>query len=105
MNKRNIIKVLMVISVFIIIMGVVGGILVSNELSNIEVSNKNMLVDGTDFTGLIELFIYIGSSVIGFAIGMFSVIIVAIIWIVYGVIVLIVKIINKIKGDKKRNQS
>ena len=103
MNKRNVTRILIVISVFIMIVGVVGGILASNELKNVEVSDRSIYIDGTDFTSLIELFVYIGSSIIGFAIGMFSAIIVAIIWIIYGVIVLIVNIINKIKIRYKQS--
>lgn len=64
---------------------------------------KNVYVDGTDFTIFVNTFGEIGADLFGTFIVIYSILIVGGIWIVYGIVYLIIKIINKCKQKKKLN--
>lgn len=94
MNKK-IKKILVVISIIIIILGIIFGISVSNNLINS--ADNNLYVDGSNFSGIVELTSFMGAKVLGFVIVIYSILLDCVIWIVYGIIILILKLIRKKK--------
>lgn len=102
MNTKKVTKILIIISVIIILMGIFAGKSVNLELKDNSSPKENIYVDGTDFTALSEAFVSIGSSLLGIIITMYFVFAVVVIWIIYGVIILIIKIITKIKEKNIR---
>ena len=86
MNKK-IKKIPVLVSIIIIILGIILGVGVSN--------NINLYVDGKDFSNIMELTSFIGSKVLGFVIVIYSILLDCVIWIVYGIIILILKLIRK----------
>lgn len=92
MNKK-IKKILVVISIIIIILGIIFGISVSNNLINS--ADNNLYVDGSNFLGIMELTSFMGAKVLGFVIVIYSILLDIVIWIVYGIIILILKLIRK----------
>jgi len=101
-KKEKIRKTLMVISILIIGLGIISAINVSNELTNnLGVSdNTAYLVDGSDFSPLAEAFTSLGAMIIGFVVIFYNTCIIVAIWVIYGIILLIIKIKNKIKERK-----
>ena len=97
MRKVNIKKILIIISMIIVSLGIILGLMASNELSNMAPTEK-VYVDGTDFSGLIQLASEIGSKLIGILFVIYSIMIDLIIWITYGMIWLVIKIIKKIQN-------
>ena len=87
MKKIN--KILIIISVVIVILGVFIGIGTSNELLN-SISGEN---------NAIELFGVFGAKIIGTIIIIGSVIIDLLIWLFYGLILLIIRMIKKFKKN------
>ena len=85
MKKIN--KILIIISVVIVVLGVFIGLGTSNELLN-SISGEN---------NAIELFGVFGSKIIGTIIIIGSVIIDLLIWLFYGLILLIIRMIKKFK--------
>ena len=102
MNTKKVTKILIIISVIIILMGIFAGKSVNLELKDNSSPKENIYVDGTDFTALSEAFVSIGSSLLGIIITMYFVFAVVVIWIIYGVIILIIKIITKKKEKNIR---
>lgn len=102
MNTKKVTNILIIISVVIILMGIFAGKSVNLELKDNSSPKENIYVDGTDFTALSEAFVSIGSSLLGIIITMYFVFAVVVIWIIYGVIILIIKIITKIKEKNIR---
>lgn len=94
MNK-NIKKILVVISIIIIILGIIFGISVSNNLINS--ADNNLYVDGSNFSGIVELTSFMGAKVLGFVIVIYSILLDIVIWTIYGIIFLILKLIRKKK--------
>ena len=94
MNK-NIKKILVVISIIIIILGIIFGISVSNNLINS--ADNNLYVDGSNFSGIVELTSFMGAKVLGFVIVIYSLLLDIVIWTIYGIIFLILKLIRKKK--------
>lgn len=101
MNKK-IKKILVVISIIIIILGIIFGISVSNNLINS--ADNNLYVDGSDFSGIVELTSFIGAKVLGFVIVIYSILLDIAIWTIYGIIILILKLIRK-KKVKVKNEN
>lgn len=99
MNNKKIRNILIIISVIIIIIGILIGRSLTLELKDSGMPKENIYVDGTDFTALSETFVSIGSSVLGFVIAMYFALAVVVIWIIYGVIILIIKITTKTKEN------
>ena len=97
MNKKKVIKILIIISVIIIIAGILIGRSVTLEVKESGMPKENVYFDGSDVTELSKGFVKIGSTLIGIVIGIYFAIVVIAIWIIYGIIVLIIKIVNKIK--------
>ena len=102
MNTKKVTKILIIISVIIILMGIFAGKSITLELKDNSSPKENIYVDGTDFTALSEAFVSIGSSLLGIIITMYFAFAVVVIWIIYGVIILIIKIITKIKEKNIR---
>ena len=102
MNSKKATKILIIISVIIILMGIFAGKSVNLELKDNSSPKENIYVDGTDFTALSEVVVSIGSSFLGVIITMYFAFAVVVIWIIYGVIILTIKIITKIKEKNIR---
>lgn len=98
MKRKKVVKILIIISIFIFLLGIIAGISVSNELIN-GILKEDIYIDGSNFSGLIEVGGFIGSKILGTMIIFFSIFIDIIIWIIFGIVSLIVKVIN----DKKKN--
>lgn len=99
MKKWNVNKILVIISIIIIFLGIISGLYISNELES-SLPNEKIYVDGSDFSGLMQVVGIIGSKILGIVIIIYSVFIDVLIWIIYGIILIIMKIIKKI-NDKK----
>ncbi len=100
MNKI-ILKILIIISILIIIFGIISAIGTKNQLINAGMPTEKQYVDGTDMTAFVDAFAQVGAGLMAIIIIMYSVLIVGGIWIVYGIVYLIIKIINKCKQNKK----
>lgn len=99
MKKWNIKKVLIIISIIIICLGIILGLSISKELEKALPSEK-IYVDGSDFSGLVQVGGIIASKLLGIVIVIYSIFIDALIWIIYGIVLIIKKIIKRI-NDKK----
>ena len=97
MKKLSVTKIIVVISVVIIALGIMMGIGVSNSIEN-SVLNESIYVDGSNFSGIVQIVGFMGSRILGILIVIYSFIIDAIIWLIYGIVVLIIHIIRKIKN-------
>ena len=92
MNKK-IKKIPVLVSIIIIILGIILGVGVSNNIINS--TNSNLYVDGKDFSDIVELTSFIGSKVLGFVIVIYSILLDYVIWIVYEIIIFILKLLKK----------
>lgn len=101
MTRKKTIKILIIISVIILLLGIVTGISISKAIMN-AIPTGNVTIDGTNIQGIIDLVGNIGSKVIGLAIVAGSIFVDICIWIFYGIIILIREILNKLK-EKKDN--
>lgn len=99
MKKWNIKKILIIISIIIICLGIISASSISKELEN-ELANEKIYVDGSDFSGLVRLGGIIGSQLLGIVIVIYSIFIDVLIWVIYGIVLIIIKIVKKI-NDKK----
>lgn len=99
MKKWKVKKVLIIISIIVICFGIVIGLSVSNELEN-ALTNENIYVDGSNFSGLVQVGGTIVSKLFIVVFIIYSIFIDVLIWSVYGIILIIKKIIKKIT-DKK----
>ena len=99
MKKLNATKILIIISIIVIILGIIIGIEASNSIEN-SIPNESINVDGSDFSGIVQITGIMGSKIIGTLIVFFSFIIDAFIWLVYGIIILIINIVKKIKNKR-----
>ena len=93
--------ILLIISIIIIVAGIIIGLGASNEILNsIPVENN---VDGAtsgigaNYSGVIEIFGVFGAKLIGTMIIVCSIIVDLLIWLFYGLIILFIKIIKKVK--------
>ena len=91
---------MILISIIILILGIISGINVSNELVNNSNTN-NIYVDGTDFSGMAELGVFFGSKILGIAIIFYSILIDIVIWLIYGIIIFILKMIDRLRNKRK----
>ena len=99
MKKWNIKKILIIHSIIIIFVGIIVGVSISNELIN-TISSEKINVDGSDFSGLIEIGGFIGAKILGIIIIFYSIFIDILIWLIYGFVLIIMKIIKKINDRK-----
>ena len=110
MKKVSITKVLTVISVLIIIIGIILGIVMSNtpiEFSNnvedVDKSDNEMYVDGTDVSDIVSAGESLGTEILGtvmvFAIVFGSIFPVIAIWVIYGIYLIVSKTMNKHKQN------
>ena len=104
MKKLSATKILIIISIIVIFLGIIIGIGTSKSVEN-SIPNESINVDGSDFSGIVEITGIIGSKIIGTLIVFFSFIIDAFIWIVYGIILLIINIVKKIKNRRIREDN
>jgi len=88
MKKINII--LLIISIIIIVLGIIIGLGTSNEILN-SIPSENT-------SGFIEVFGTFGAKIIGTMIILCSIGIDLLIWIFYGIVLLSIKIIKKIRN-------
>lgn len=102
MKKLSVTKILIIISIIVIVLGIIIGIEVSNSIES-SIPNESISVDGSDFSGIVEITGIIGSKIIGTLIVFFSFIIDAFIWIVYGIIWLIINIVKKNRRNTEDN--
>lgn len=93
--------VLLIISIIIIVSGIIIGLGTSSEILNsISVENNvNGATSGigANYSGIIEIFGVFGAKLIGTMIIVCSIIVDLLIWLSYGLILLFIKIIKKIK--------
>lgn len=99
MTRKKTIKILIIVSVIIMILGIVTGIGVSKAIINV-IPTGEVNVDGTNFQAIFDLLGNIGARVIGFGIIAGTIFVDICIWISYGIIVLIKEILNKLKENK-----
>ena len=97
MRKVNVTKILIIVSVIIIVLGIITGIGVSNSIDN-SIPKEGIYVDGSDFSGIVQIAGIMGSKIIGTLIVFGSFVIDAFIWLIYGFIILIINIVEKIKN-------
>lgn len=100
MIRKKTIKILIIISVLIILLGLIVGWGVSNTIVKL-IPTDEIIIDGTNVQGIIDLFGNIGARVIGLGIIVGSIFIDICIWGFYGIIILIKEILNKFKEGKK----
>lgn len=99
-NKKVVKKILILISIIILILGIISGINLSNELVNNSNTN-NIYVDGTDFSGMAELGVFFASKILGIVIIFYSILIDIVIWLIYGIIIFILKMIDRLRNKRK----
>lgn len=99
MKKFNITKILIIISIIIFGLGVLSGISIINDLSLFSPIEK-LYIDGSDFSGLAQIGGSMLSFVIGISIIFYSIFIDILIWIIYGITLIIIKIVKKIYNRK-----
>ena len=100
MIRKKTIKILIIISVLIVLLGIIVGLGISNAILKI-IPTDEMMIDGTNVQGIIDLFGNIGARLIGAGIVAGSIFIDICIWGVYGIIILIKGILNKFKEGKE----
>lgn len=97
---KKVTKTLIIISIIIIVLGIFAGISVNKQLSAGVSEMENQYVDGSNFTPLVQFGVTLGALAVSFAIIFYSVLAVCAIWVIYGMIILIIKILNKISQRK-----
>ena len=100
--RKRIRNILIILSVIILILGIIVGNSVSNELISYITTNDNLTVDDTDISVLAELTGKKKKKMIGTFIIFGSIGIDIVIWILYGIGILIMKLIRKSKDRKNK---
>lgn len=104
MKRKKVKRILIIISIIIVFLGIIVGNNISNDLIN-NIPKENIYIDGSNFSGLVEIGGVIGSKILGTLIIFLSVLIDIIIWIMYGCVLLILKIINNKKNNISKAQN
>lgn len=91
MKKLNINNILIIVSIIIFCLGGILGFGVSNELEKIS-SNENIYIDGSNFSGLAQIGGMMLSKLLGILMVFFSILIDMLIWIIYGIVLIIKRI-------------
>ena len=99
MKKKNIKKILIIISLIIICLGIVLGLSLSSELEQ-SIPNEKLYIDSTGFSTLVQIVGISVSKVLGTLIIIYSILIDALIWIIYGIVLIVIKIIKKLSNKK-----
>lgn len=87
---EKLMKAITVISIIIIIFGFISGYLLFHEMTS-NIGNEKVMIDGSDFTGLVGITGAFGAAIISAMVVGISFFVVIIIWIIYGIIYLIAK--------------
>ena len=95
-------KIITIISVVIIILGIIAGIGLSNSIES-SISQESIYVDGSDVSGIAQIFGYAGSKILGTLIAFSGFVIASLIWIFYGIVLLIITIVKKLKSTETNN--
>jgi len=105
MNKINkrVLIILAVLSVLIIGFGIFEGFSIKNEIIKESTPTENIYLDGSDVTAITTTFSELGAGMLAFGVIMYTVLIVAGMWVIYGIVLLIIKIIKKCK-EKRKNK-
>ena len=96
MNSKTVKKILVIISIIILVLGIIKGINIMNNVEN-TASSSDLTIDGADFSGVVELGGYIGNQLVGVITIAYSIFLDIIIWVIYGIVILIIKLIDKIR--------
>ena len=86
---------LIIVSIIIVVLGIIIGVGVINSIDN-SIPNESICVDGSDFSGIVQITGIIGSRIIGTLIIFGSFIINALIWLIYGIVRLVISLAKKI---------
>lgn len=100
--KKIILKILIIIQIAIIIFGIFAGKSVKDQVRNEGMPIQNIYIDGTDITNLTETTVEIGSTILGIAMIIYSILVVACVWGIYGIILLIIIIIKRCKLQRNK---
>ena len=86
-------KVATIISIIIFILGIIIiiGSVMYFEIIASTINNGKIYIDGTNFTGIISFFNGFSADILSGIPVLLSIIIIGIIWLIYGVIYLIIK--------------
>ena len=101
--KKIILTILIIISILIIWFGIIASKSIKEEVRNEGIPKQNIYIDGTDVTTFTEAFVEIGSGLLGIVMIIYSILGVACIWGIYGIILLV--IVNVKKYKLKRNKT
>lgn len=101
MNKSKVTKVLIIISILIMIFGIIVSISFSLGLRNTTMPEGNVYFEGRDTTKTAIAFVNIMSIIIAVGLCVRFLIFIIIIWIIYGIIILIKT--KLIKSKEKNN--
>lgn len=98
-KRIKLVNVLKVISIIILGIGIILGVCTAKELMG-NISNEKVYVDGSDFTIVTNSFTTITSIVMGGIVVLFSIIVDVVIWIVYAIVVVVLKFVKRTKKKK-----
>ena len=98
--KKVLLIILLIVSVFIIVIGFTVGSELSSSLIDESSNLDSINIDGSDFTGLSQFMVILGSAFLPIIIIVCSLSAVLIIWIIYLSVSLVIALIKKIR-DKK----
>ena len=90
---------MIIISLIIICLGIVLGLSLSSELEQ-SIPNEKLYTDSTGFSTLVQIVGISVSKVLGILIIIYSILIDALIWIIYGIVLIVIKIIKKLSNKK-----
>ncbi len=96
MKKWTSKKILIIISIIIISLGVISGVSLSIELMH-AFPNEKIYIDNSNFSEVAQIGGVIVSIVMGLFIVFCSILMDILIWIIYGIILLIIKKVHKAK--------
>lgn len=98
--KRKPTKIMTIVSVIILVIGIVLGLGGWTILMNTVFQSRPINIDGTDFSGVFKLFGSFTSAALGIAIIIRCFFLIAILWVVYGIILLFLKVYQKTTNKK-----
>ncbi len=75
------------------------GLSLSSELEQ-SIPNEKLYTDSTGFSTLVQIVGISVSKVLGILIIIYSILIDALIWIIYGIVLIVIKIIKKLSNKK-----
>lgn len=93
--------ILGIISILVLVAGISAGNSIKNQLEGEVQITEPIYIDGSDITGISKAFVEIAPWFMGFVIVIYSVGIIAAIWIIYGIVMLVIHIVNRKKAKTK----